>query len=92
MGYLIRSASETGTRIGPFMAAELTVARALLSRAVIVNRSNSMEVTVPGEGPVHVLLEEFNFVGRQYRLRMELGEAPHTKGLQAYGTTPYLAT
>ena len=74
------------------MAAEPTVARALLSRAVMANGSNSIEVMVPGEGPAHALLEEFNFVGRQYRLRMELGEVPHTKGLQAYGTTPYLAT
>jgi hypothetical protein len=39
-----------------------------------------------------MLLEEFNFVGRQYHLCIELGEVSHTKGLQAYGTTPYLAT
>ena len=51
-----------------------------------------MEVSVAGKGPAHTLLEEFGFVGRQSRLCMELGETPCTKGLQTYGTTPYLAT
>jgi hypothetical protein len=38
------------------------------------------------------VLREFGFVGYRDRLRMELGETPRTKGLEVYGTTPYLAT
>ena len=52
-----------------------------------------VEIVVPvKEGPARGLLNEFGFVGREDRLRMELGEAPHVEGLQTYGTTPYLAT
>jgi ribosomal protein S18 acetylase RimI-like enzyme len=92
-GYLVRSVSETGTRIGPFMASEPEIARALLSRALDVNGGNaSVEVSVPNSGQAHALLEEFQFTGRVDRLRMELGEAPGAQGLQIYGTTPYLAT
>ena len=101
-GYLVRSASEGGTRIGPFMASTLDAARALLAyaldarskpRGAPVSPGDAyVEVVVPGEGPAHDLFDEFGFVGLQDRLRMELGEAPHARGLQTYGTTPYLAT
>ena len=75
------------------MAAEPSVARALLSYALQANGStSSVEVSTAGEGQVPVLLEEFGFMGRQDRLRMELGKTPCTRGLQAYGTTSYLAT
>ena len=102
-GYLIRSASGGGTRVGPFIAAILDAARALLAcaldkqskvRAVPVSLGDAyVEIVVPvKDGPAHGLLNEFGFVGREDRLRMELGEAPHVEGLQTYGTTPYLAT
>jgi ribosomal protein S18 acetylase RimI-like enzyme len=92
-GYLIKSASGTRTRVGPFMAAEPSVARALLSYALQANGgTSSVEVSTPGEGQVQVLLEEFGFIGRQDRLRMELGKTPCTRGLQPYATTSYLAT
>ena len=91
-GYLIRSASSMSTRIGPFMAAEPDIARSLLCRALQMNGSSSFEVSVPAAGPAHEVLREFGFTGRTDRLRMELGDAPRTKGLEAYGTTPYLAT
>ena len=91
-GYLVRSVSETGTRIGPFVASGPGVARALLYRALHANGNASVEVSVPNSGQAHALLEEFGFTGRVERLRMELGEAPVAEGLQIYGTTPYLAT
>ena len=49
---------------------------------------------MPGlaEGPAHGVLLEFGFVGWWDRLRMELGEASRTEGLEVYGTTLYLAT
>jgi hypothetical protein len=57
------------------------------------NASGQIKVVVPvKDGPAYGLLDEFGFVGREDRLRMELGEAPHAEGLQTYGTTPYLAT
>ncbi len=91
-GYLVRSVSEAWTRIGPFMASEIEVARALLSRALVVNSNVSVEVSVPNSSQAHALLQEFGFTSRVDRLRMELGEAPGAKGLEIYGTTPYLAT
>jgi ribosomal protein S18 acetylase RimI-like enzyme len=95
-GYLIRSAYNAGTRIGPFMAAEPVIARSLLARSLVcpltANGSGFVEVSVPNDGPAHKVLREFGFVGREDRLRMELGEAPRTNGLEIYGTTPYLAT
>jgi hypothetical protein len=62
------------------------------SLKLLVKPNRHLEVVVPGESLAHDLLEEFGFVGREDRLRMELGEARRTKGLQTYGTTPYLAT
>ena len=91
-GYLVRSVSETGTRIGPFLASEPEVARALLVRALHANGDISIEISVPNGGQARALLEEFGFVGRVDRLRMELGEEPSAEGLQIYGTSPYLAT
>ncbi len=91
-GYLVRSVSGAGTRIGPFVASEPEVARALLSRALQANGNASVEVSVPNSGQAHALLKEFGFTGRADRLRMELGEPPSAEGLQIYGTTPYLAT
>lgn len=93
-GYLVRSASGATVRVGPFMASSPEVARALLTRALETDGSRSVEVSLPApKGSLsHELLREFGFVGRRDRLRMELGEAAPTEGLQAYGTTPYLAT
>lgn len=93
-GYLVRSASGATVRVGPFMASSPDVARALLVRALETDGGRSVEVSLPApEGSrSHELLHEFGFVGRRDRLRMELGEAPETDGLQTYGTTPFLAT
>jgi GNAT superfamily N-acetyltransferase len=95
-GYLVRSSSERGVRIGPFVASTPGVARLLLARALGASDGSSVEVIVPGpaKSPAHGLLREFGFEGRKDRLRMELGEAcgVHLKGLEHYGTTPYLAT
>ncbi|MDQ4126969.1 MAG: GNAT family N-acetyltransferase [Actinomycetota bacterium] len=96
-GYLIRSSAGRTTRIGPFLAATPDVARRLLTRALEGTRSAPVQVAVPGPAgcPAHALLEEFGFVGRPDRLRMELGgtsSAACRAGLVHYGTTPYLAT
>jgi hypothetical protein len=93
-GYLVRSAYESTVRIGPFMASSPDVARVLLAHALQTDGGRSVEVSVPGpaESPAHGVLREFGFVGWWDRLRMELGEAPPTDGLEVYGTTPYLAT
>jgi GNAT superfamily N-acetyltransferase len=96
-GYLIRSARDGATRIGPFLAATPGVARLLLDRALEATGGAPVQVTVTGPAgcPAHALLEEFGFVGRADRLRMELGEttaARSHEGLVHYGTTPYLAT
>jgi hypothetical protein len=102
-GYLIRSTSGGGTRVGPFMAANSDVDRALLTRALdkrskpralpVSLEDAYAEIVVPvKEGPAHSLFDELGFVGREDRPRMELGEAPHVEGLQTYGTTSYLAT
>jgi len=93
-GYLIRSANGATVRIGPFMASSPDVARVLLARALQTDGGRSVEVSVsgPAQSPAHGVLREFGFVGWWDRLRMELGEEPRTEGLEAYGTTPYLAT
>jgi ribosomal protein S18 acetylase RimI-like enzyme len=93
-GYLVRSASGAVVRIGPFMASSPEIACALLSRALKTDGGRSVEVSlpVPDESPAHGVLREFGFVGYRDRLRMELGETSRTKGLEVYGTTPYLAT
>jgi GNAT superfamily N-acetyltransferase len=96
-GYLIRSARDGATRIGPFLAATPGVARLLLDRALEATGDAPVQVTVTGPAgcQAHPLLEEFGFVGRTDRLRMELGETPAARshgGLIHYGTTPYLAT
>jgi Acetyltransferase (GNAT) domain len=93
-GYLVRSAYKSTVRIGPFMASSPDVARDLLARALQTDSGRSVEVSVPGpaKSPAYGVLREFGFVGWWDRLRMELGEAPRTDGLEVYGTTPYLAT
>ena len=95
-GYLVRSASDRATRIGPFLASTPGVARLLLIRALGAGGGSPVEVTVPGpaRSEVHDLLREFGFEGRKDRLQMELGEesGAHPEGLVHYGTTPYLAT
>lgn len=92
-GYLIRSESSRGTRIGPFMAASPEVARLLLSRALDGTEGMPAEVTVTGDGPAHALLRDFGFSGCEDRRRMEIGvHEPKLAGLEQYGTTPYLAT
>lgn len=96
-GYLIRSSAGPTTRIGPFLAATPDVARLLLARALDATGGAPVQVTVAGPDGclAQSLLEEFGFVGRPDRLRMELGEATAAGsrgGLAHYGTTPYLAT
>ena len=93
-GYLVRSASGATVRVGPFMASSPDVARALLTRALHTDGGRSVEVSLPAPkgSPAHELLREFGFVGRRDRLRMEMGESSPTRGLQTFGTTPYLAT
>ena len=94
-GYLIRSSSARGTRLGPFAASTPNVARLLLACAMDRGDGSPVEVTVSGqpESPAHNLLLEYGFDGRKDRLRMELGEAGGSPvGLEQYGTTPYLAT
>ncbi len=93
-GYLVRSASGATVRVGPFMASSPDVARALLTRALETDGGRSVEISLPAPkgSPAHGLLREFGFVGRRDRIRMELGEAAPMQGLQAYATTPYLAT
>ena len=76
------------------MASSPDVARVLLAHALQTNGGRYVEVSVsdPAENPAHGVLREFGFVGWWDRLRMELGKAPRTGGLEIYGTTPYLAT
>jgi hypothetical protein len=71
--------------------AGLLMQHALESRATPVEAT----VTTPEDTDAHHLYEEFGFVGRRDRMRMELGEIPamyRGAGLEHYGTTPYLAT
>lgn len=93
-GYLVRSASGATVRVGPLMASSPDVARALLARALETDGARPVEISLPAPkgSQAHELLQEFGFVGRRDRLRMELGAAPRTDGLSAYGTTPFLAT
>lgn len=92
-GYLIRSSSQGATRIGPFMAANTTVARSLLARALHTGGREPVQLTISGSGPVHELLREFGFSGRPDRLMMELGEGGSSpRSLVQYATTAYLAT
>jgi ribosomal protein S18 acetylase RimI-like enzyme len=95
-GYLIRSARDRATRIGPFLASTPDVARRLLASALSVTGGTSVQVTVSGPAGCHAhsLLQEFGFEGTKDRMRMELGEKTTTcrTGLIHYGTTPYLAT
>ena len=95
-GYLIRSSMGRATRIGPFLASTLYVARLLLADALSATLGAPVQVTVPGPAGcrAHSLWQEFGFEGTEDRLRMELGEkaAGCMAGLVQYGTTPYLAT
>ena len=95
-GYLIRSALERTTRIGPLLASSPDVARFLLTHALSATGGAPVQITLPGpaERGAHSLLQEFGFEGTQDRLRMEIGEtqAAQQAGLVHYGTTPYLAT
>lgn len=92
-GYLVRSDAARAFRIGPFMASSPEVAWLLLARALEDVGGAPAEVTVTGSGPAHSLLGEFGFVGREDRLKMELGESlVRFAGMEQYGTTPYLAT
>ncbi len=95
-GYLIRSSLGRATRIGPFLASTLEVARLLLANALSATGGAPAQVTVPGPAGCHAhsLLQEFGFGGTQDRMLMELGEteAGCRAGLAHYGTTPYLAT
>jgi hypothetical protein len=90
-GCLIRSVYQAGTRIGPFVAEATEVARSLLACALssLLTDSGSsfVEVSVPGRNTAHSVLREFGFAGRLDRLRVELVQAPSTKGLEVYGTT-----
>ena len=93
-GYLIRDTSSDTTRLGPFLARTPDVARRLLACAIGETDGAPVRVIAPGPhgSPSHRLFEEFGFVGRKDRLRMELGEGISQNGLVHYGTTPYLAT
>ncbi|QYJ16167.1 hypothetical protein Rxycam_01998 [Rubrobacter xylanophilus DSM 9941] len=94
-GYLIRSRSGDAVRIGPFMAEDFRVARALLRRALADGGGKRIEAAVPEgpESPAHALFRVFGFAGRSERLRMELGDEPgEGGGLEQYATTAYLAT
>ncbi len=76
------------------MASSPDAARVLLAHALQTDGGRSVEVFVPSsaESPARGVLREFGFLGWWDRLRMELGEAPRTDGLEVYGTTSYLAT
>ena len=94
-GYLILDASHDPARVGPFAARSTGAARRLLLRALETVGDTPVRViaTGPGDCPSHDLFREFGFVGREDRLRMELGEAAAGPGgLVQYGTTPFMAT
>lgn len=96
-GYLLQSTAARATNhstihVGPFMASSPGLARLLLYSALENSGGEILEATVTGDGPARVLFEEFGFVGRKDRLRMELGRAETHPALDQYGTTPYLAT
>lgn len=94
-GYLILDASHDPVRIGPFSAGTTDAARDLLLCALEAADDTPIRViaTGPSDCPSHDLFREFGFVGREDRLRMELGEeAAGPGGLIQYGTTPFVAT
>ena len=94
-GYLILDASHDPARIGPFSARTTDAARDLLVGALEAAGDVPIRViaTGPGDCPSHELFQSFGFVGREDRLRMELGEeAAGPGGLVQYGTTPFMAT
>lgn len=94
-GYLVRSATPDAVHVGPFIAETPGVARLLITRC-LNSCDTPVEVTITGPkyAPAHRLFEELGFEGREDRLRMELGKtlSPRRKGLEHYGTTPFLAT
>lgn len=94
-GYLILDSTEDPVRIGPFSARTTDAARRLLLCALEAAGDAPVRViaTGPDGCPSHDLFREFGFVGREDRLRMELGEeAAGPGGLVQYGTTPFVAT
>jgi ribosomal protein S18 acetylase RimI-like enzyme len=94
-GYLILDASADPVRIGPFAAADPEAARRLLIHVLRLTGDAPVRViaTGPDGCPSHELFRSLGFVGREDRLRMELGEEPAAPGgLVQYGTTPFMAT
>jgi ribosomal protein S18 acetylase RimI-like enzyme len=94
-GYLILDASADPVRIGPFAAADPATARRLLIHVLLMTGNAPVRViaTGPDGCPSHELFRSLGFVGREDRLRMELGEEPAAPGgLVQYGTTPFMAT
>jgi ribosomal protein S18 acetylase RimI-like enzyme len=94
-GYLILDASDDPVRIGPFAAADPATARRLLLHALRATGDAPVRViaTGPDGCPSHELYRSLGFVGREDRLRMELGEEPAAPdGFVQYGTTPFMAT
>ncbi|CAN5815047.1 hypothetical protein BH23ACT11_BH23ACT11_23020 [soil metagenome] len=95
-GYLIRSSTSDGTRIGPMVAVSPDVARLMLDRA-LKRAATPVEITVttPRDAHAHRLFEEFGFVGHEDRMQMERGVMSpmyRSEGLEHYGTTLYVAT
>jgi len=94
-GYLILDASHPPVRLGPFAAKTTEAARRLLLRALEAAGDAPVRAiaTGPDGCPSHDLFRQFGFVGREDRLRMELGEeAAGIGGLLQYATTPFMAT
>ncbi|CAA9434189.1 MAG: GCN5-related N-acetyltransferase [uncultured Rubrobacteraceae bacterium] len=94
-GYLILDASRDPVRIGPFSARTTDAARDLLLRTLEAAGDTPVRViaTGPNDCPSHDLFQSLGFVGREDRLRMELGEeVAGPGGLVQYGTTPFVAT
>jgi len=94
-GYLILDASDDPVRLGPFSAKTTDAARRLLIRALeaIGDAAVRAIATGPDGCPSHDLFRQFGFVGREDRLRMELGEeVADPGGLLQYATTPFMAT
>ncbi len=94
-GYLILDASHPPVRLGPFAAKTTEAARRLLLRALEAAGDAPVRAiaTGPDGCPSHDLFRQFGFVGREDRLRMELGEeTAGIGGLLQYATTPFMAT
>jgi ribosomal protein S18 acetylase RimI-like enzyme len=94
-GYLILDASDHPVRLGPFAAGTTDAARRLLLHAL--EAAGDVPARTIATGPngctSHDLFRQFGFVGREDRLRMELGEeAADPGGLLQYATTPFMAT